>query len=266
VRNASGWSSWATIAAGGSRGTRRGQLDRERQSVQPAADLGDRGGVRLVQAEAGQHRGRACHEERHGGIAGDRRQVRPPRIRQRQRRYRIGVLAAQAQRRPAGGEYLQRRTGGQQVRHVWPGVEQVLHVVQHQQARRPEQVVAQRRRRPSTRLAQPERLGHGAEQQPRLGDVGQRHELRYETGFAARELQRQPRLAAPARPGQRQQAHIRPLHEAARGRQLALPPDERGERHRQRTRRPHLAQLGRGRDRGGRRGAASGCMHLAHAV
>jgi len=82
---------------------RRRQLDGQRQPVQPGADRRHVGRVPSGEGERGAHRLRALHEE------GDRREARDRsrvgavrRGGQGQRRHGEGVLAAHAQRGPAG--------------------------------------------------------------------------------------------------------------------------------------------------------------------
>jgi hypothetical protein len=111
---------------------RRRQLERQRQPVQPPADLDDR--LRVV---GRQHEGRAhClrprDEELHRGC------LRQPRgigaVRQRQRRHRVFLLGGQAQRHAAGGQHRQVRAGVEQRADERGGVDEMLEVVEHQQA------------------------------------------------------------------------------------------------------------------------------------
>ena len=83
-------------------GAGRRQLDRERQSVEPPANLRDRACVALRQLEACLLAARALHEQRAGGG-------------KLQWADAVEVLGLQAQRLPARRQHCYRRPGGQQV-------------------------------------------------------------------------------------------------------------------------------------------------------
>jgi hypothetical protein len=100
------------------------------------------------------------------------------------------------------------------------------------------QVVHQRR---AARVLQSDAARDCRRHQRRIPHRGQRHEV-HPVGKVprrpARQLDRQPRLATAARPGQRQQA--RAVQQAARLRQLALPAHETRRRSWQHARSSHL--------------------------
>ena len=128
---------------------RRGQLDRQRQPVQPADDLGDGLGILRRQGEARPQRLRARDEQGDGVVArqlGQRWQRH--RIGHRQRLDLVLVLGLQAEPRPARGQHLQFRRRGQQIGHQRRRRQQVLEVVEQQQ----EALVAQMGR-PASPLA-----------------------------------------------------------------------------------------------------------------
>jgi len=94
---------------------RRGQLERERQPIEPAAHLRHGGGVALRHAEAGLTRGGALLEQTHRLARGQ-----PPgilgvaRIGERQRRHAPNGLARDAERLAAGREHAHVPAGPQQ--------------------------------------------------------------------------------------------------------------------------------------------------------
>ena len=101
-------------------GAGRGQLDAERQAVEPSADLGDRAAVGV---EVGAGGPRPQHEQGGG-------------VRERERRHRPHLLAVDAERLPARGEHddagaLRDDALGQPC----GGVQHVLAVVEHEQQR-----------------------------------------------------------------------------------------------------------------------------------
>ncbi len=102
---------------------RGGQLDRERQAVEPAADLGDRALDLAVGVEVRPGGAGTLHEQR-GGVGGGHRGQRPD------------LLALDAERLAARGEHddagAVRHHAIEQPRR---GVEHVLAVVQHEQQR-----------------------------------------------------------------------------------------------------------------------------------
>ena len=111
---------------------RGGQLDRERQPVDPPADLGDRSGVVVVEAEAGVVRSRAFAEQPDGRDLRQRRRVRLA-CGQRQWRYRMRLLGLDAQRLAARREHREVGARGGQRADEGRGARQVLAVVEDQQ-------------------------------------------------------------------------------------------------------------------------------------
>jgi hypothetical protein len=91
----------------------RSQLDRERQMVEPAADVGD-DSVRL---EAGDSRTRPGIEELDGLLLDERRDG-------------VLLLAGHVQGLSAGNHDLHVRAGGYEPGHVRPGVDDMLEVVE----------------------------------------------------------------------------------------------------------------------------------------
>jgi len=107
--------------------TPRGQLERERNAVEPATNRPHRGRVRAG-VQIGAPRARQRGEQRHRGSLG-------------QRLHHEHLLAAQAQRLAAGGQYPQARAGRQQAAQDRGAREQVLEVVdEHQQLPLPQPV------------------------------------------------------------------------------------------------------------------------------
>ena len=121
---------------------RGGQLDRQRQAIQRAADPGHHRDRRRPGARPGQRA--ACQEQPHGRRAGQGLSISLFR-RHGQRRHREDGLAGNAQRLPAGREHPQARGAAQQRRRQrGAGAEQVLAVIQDEQQLGGVQPVAQR--------------------------------------------------------------------------------------------------------------------------
>ena len=179
------------------------ELDRERQPVEPRADLADDGGRLVVEAEARPRLTPALHEER------DRRGAhRAGRAgRQRERRHGQELLAADPQCLAARHEEREPRALPDQLRGVVGCRHHLFEVVEHEEEpARPEvrrerlaQVVIARDR-------EARRLGDRHEDGGRLARV---REIDEEDAVGVvlegvrRRLDGQPRLADPARSGQR---------------------------------------------------------------
>ncbi len=215
---------------------RRGQLDRQRQPVQPGADRRDVCGVAVSDRETGPYHLRLLGEQ-HRRAA--RRHLRgAATARNGQRRHRQLVFSPDMQRAPGCGQDHQPGRGRQQRRRHRGGAVKLLQVVQHQQGAAFAQVtghhvragpVAGHVQAPGNRL--PHHLA--------VTDRRQRDEIP-----AVREClvqrrgggQGQPGLADAARAGQRHQPDVRAGHGGAQGRQLVAAADQR--RHRLREARP----------------------------
>ena len=112
----------------------RGQLDGQRQPVQPAADLRHRPGVFVGQLEARGNGVRPLHEQAHRGVPLQvRRVAADPGGRNRQRGHRELMLPGQAQHRPAGDQHYQAGSSGQQLSQQRSGAHNLLEIVQRQQ-------------------------------------------------------------------------------------------------------------------------------------
>jgi len=189
-----------------------GQLDRQRQPVEPAADLRDRRRIVVGEAEGRVGGVRPLDEERHRGDGrqdGGRRHRR--RIGHGQRRHRILPFgpdaegrAARRQDRQPGATIEERRQLGSDRHHL-------LQVVQQEQ-----QVAASQRRRQGApqrhagNLAHAEGLGDRRDNEVGVADRRQTDEgdtVRELGRQVGADLERQPRLADPAGTGQRQQPH-----------------------------------------------------------
>ncbi len=218
----------------------RGQLDRQRQPVEPDADLRDRGRVLGREGEVGPDGAGALEEQ------GDRRvalQIRDgPGLVERGKRQRPEwelVLPRNAERGAAGHQHRQSRAGAEQVSDERGRRRNVLEVVQDQQdPARPQnarQALHGRRGRPSS--GSTERFGDGGS--TRAGSaIAARGTKATPSGKspaeAGSDLERQPRLADPARTGQGDQAHVRAAQQPGDRRDLGLAADEGGQRGRQR--------------------------------
>jgi hypothetical protein len=213
---------------------RRGELQRERHAVQPAAEPGEVGGVGVGHCEVGQHQPGPVGEQLHRLAAG---QVRGPR-RGQIGRYGQALqpprgLPRRSQRLPAGREDPQRRAGPQQLADQGRAFrDEVLAVVQHQQAVPVAQLPDDHlRQRLAGHLDHPHRVGERGQQQGRPVELGERHPpggLPTGRGEPVADRARQPGLAASARADQAQQPG--PVHRGQQGGDLGLAPDEAGQR------------------------------------
>ena len=110
---------------------RGGQLDRQRQPVQPGTDRRDISGVPIGDHEAGPDHPRLLSEQH--------RRTGPRHVRgaaaawDGQRRHRLLIFPRHVQRAPGCRQDDQLRRGRQQRGHHLPGAIQLFQVVQHQQ-------------------------------------------------------------------------------------------------------------------------------------
>ena len=201
-----------------------GQLDRQRQPVQPRADLRD-DVVVVGRRPVRPRRGHARREQRRG--VGDR-----------QRLHAVGVLGGQPQRRAAGREHGQVRRRGEQLRDLRGVGEEALEAVEHEQRARAAawRARAARRARPGSSATTPSAAAAAGTSAP--ASSTSRSTYAGAAGEAPGErppgLQRQPRLADAAGADQCQQADFGPDEQRADLGQLALAADRRVRRRRQR--------------------------------
>ena len=198
----------SSIAAGARHAAaRRGQLDRQRQPVEPAADLRDRAGASSsTKPVAGGPRSRDEQLDRGGVARGARR------LGQGQRRDRVLVLAVEAQQRPARDQHLQRRRRRRAAGDDRRGRVDVLEVVEHEQRPARREVVAERLDdRPIGALGDPERVARSRRRRARGPRGRERDEVdavREAVREVGRGLDREPRLARAARPGERDEPDV----------------------------------------------------------
>lgn len=210
----------------------RSQFQRQRNAVEPTADLCDRGCQRHLWARLP----RAFQEEPHGVKpveAGGVGRLR----RDRQRRHTPGRLPFHAKRMPAGGKHPDQPRASQD-RGDEPGdtLDNVLAVVQEQQCRTVGEIIDDGLR--LTRL-QAERARHPVGHERTVGERRQLdppHPARKALRHARRDLPCQPGLAAATRARECHQPRfaeqlraafevVRPSHERAQlGRQVARHP------------------------------------------
>ena len=111
----------------------RGQFDRERQSVQTLANLGDRGGVRFRQGEPRANPLGGLDEQPHRVALGNAVERLRCRRGELQRLDRELPFAPDMERQPAGDDQGQTRAGAQQAGEVGRRGNDLLHVVEHDQ-------------------------------------------------------------------------------------------------------------------------------------
>ncbi len=193
----------------------RGQLDGQRDPGQQAADRADPLLVLLGDRELRVDRGRALGEQRQRRVAqpGPAGQ-RAARGRHRQRRDRPQVLAGQREPFPAGREQPEPGRGPQQVvGQRGAGVEEVLAVVEdHQRPALPQVLGEHARRAPAGFVVHAQRLEHGVRHERGVlqpGELDQPDAVGERAGQPGGGLHGQPRLADPARAGQRDQPRPR---------------------------------------------------------
>ncbi|AQA25610.1 kinase/ LuxR family transcriptional regulator domain protein [Rhodococcus sp. MTM3W5.2] len=215
----------------------RGQLDGQRQPVQPLADPGHRDLVVLGEPELRDRGGRPFGEERHGVAPSQPAPGRAPiRIRNRQRRHPQKGLRSDAERLAAGRQDPEVRAAPQQRFGEPRGrIEYVFTVVQHQQQPSIGEVLRQRVLRAIRRLLpQPQRRGHQVGQKGlflQLAELDQPDPVLERPPRVLGHPEREPGLADPADPGQRHQARNR--QQPSRLGHLAATADETGQLERQ---------------------------------
>ena len=184
----------------------RGQLDGQRDAVQPGAHLRDRGRVARRQLEGGAGRSSPGREQQAGLGRGDRRGRAVGR--QSQRRHREDQLTGNIQAFPAGGQEPHPPAASEQLGHqARCPLQDVLAVVQHHQ----QLTAGQRAHQPGGRggripLGNAQGLRDAGRDQGRIGERGQLDQpgAVAKAGLGERRHpQRQPGLAAPSRTGQR---------------------------------------------------------------
>ena len=221
---------------------RGGQLDGQRQAVEPAADLDDRGDVVRVDGEAGRRRRAAVGE-----------QLRPPDRRAPRRRRRVGGRArpaagprpARSPTMPSGSRLVARmRTPGQRaeqlVGEAAAALDQVLAVVEDEQggrgrrARRRTRCIASRRRDARRGALEQRRPRAGrarrappAARSPRLADRGELDQPDAVRAPSVRSVRAglagQPGLAGAARADQRDEPVVARAASATRSSSSSRP-------------------------------------------
>ena len=157
---------------------RRGQFDRQRQAVEPIADLRHGGSVLVGDREGGSHCDGALDEQRHRFVLGESLQWRQLfQVGQRQGWNRIIRFGRQAQHLPAGDQYLQPRRGTEEIGDQRGGVDHLLEIIQHEKHLLFAQVVLELLFELSARgFAHIEGLRDGLQHQRRIAERGERYE------------------------------------------------------------------------------------------
>ena len=179
------------LSSGSTRTRAGGQLDGQRDAVEPVADLGHRRGALGGHSEGGLHRHRPVDEQPHRlGLRQRRDGSRPLgllEIGEGEGGHAPGGLPGDPEGLPAGGQDGDARTAPEQgVDEAGAGVEQVLAVVQHQQQPLGLQGLRQRRgQRPAGFLAHAHGHGYRLGHQPGVASsrhLGQRPLPAHEAG------------------------------------------------------------------------------------
>ena len=194
-----------------------GELERERQAVEPFAELHD--GVRG--GDVGPHGLRALAEERHGLVADERREVE------------LG-LALDPQRLAARREQPQSGDGGDELGERTGGVGQELLEVVADHVRASFADAGGDRRRIRRRRAEP--VGHRRQDELRVPERRERDEDRSSLRVVAeqaRELDREARLAGSSRADDREHPRVALVDQRDRVEQLLLAAEERRGRSRE---------------------------------
>jgi hypothetical protein len=217
---------------------RGGQLDGERQPVEPRAERGDIGEVRRRDLEARRHGGGAFGEQGDGVIAAEllgRRQAGE--IRQAERRDGVFALPVQPERRAAGRQHPQGRAAGEQLADEGRGGQQMLDIVEHEQQVAVAQVAEQHlldRRRPG--FLQPEAPHDAGGDEAGIEDRRQGNEadaILEHVPRAGGDRDRQPRLAGAGGPAERDQPGVLLRQQVEDLDCLPLPPQQGGALRRQ---------------------------------
>ena len=211
----------------------RGQLDRQRQAVEPPAYLHDGQGVVVGKPERRKHQlGAVLEEPDRVGLREDGRCRRHASLRQRQRRHRPAALSVHAEDLSAGREDRHGVTGAEQLLgKIGHSGSQMLAIVQDDQRRAVAHVLRDCRRgvlARAVRHAEPARHHPGDE----AGIVEWRelhpaHALGVGRAYSARDGKRQAGLPGSPRSGQGQQPAARQIVNHIL--QLALAAHQRGQ-------------------------------------
>ena len=227
-----------------------GQLDREGQTVEAVADLGDIDGIVFGQDERRIGRRGPIEKEGHRRGGGDLVEPAPPAVGSRcdQGLHRHDVLGTDAEPAPAGGHDVQPGADREQVGETGRGRDEMLDVVQHQQEMQWGDRVGQTGGdRAAGFFAHAEGARHGWQDGRGIGDIAQVDEVGA-CGEAGRHvggnLDRQAGLADSGRANQGHEADARLRQGRDQGGDFGFPADKGRRRRGQPARRP--PQRGRG--------------------
>ncbi len=194
----------------------RGQLDRQRQAVQPGADRGHRLPAIFAVHQGGPRAPGPRDEEIHGVSV--------------QGRHPVLMLTRQAQHLPAGCQDGQAGTAGEQRGQRWPRRNDLLQVIEEQQDPRiAEGIVQAGDQGARSGVGQPKCVGDRRDDQCGLTDRGQAHECDPAGKVGVEPLcrpDRQPGLAHASRSGQGQQPHAGSPQQRLDLRDFLRPPDQ----------------------------------------
>jgi hypothetical protein len=209
-----------------------GELDRQREPVEPRADLGDRGGVLVAHAEVGLGSLRPLDEQGHRLVLGERLQAREVRrVGHGQRRDEVLALPVDPQGAAARHEHDELRGCAQQLAHQRGGIGELLEVVQDEEEPPATKVLAEGGHRvQAAAVGEAELMGDRSRDELRVPDGAERHEedpIGEGVCHAGGHLERQPGLAGPARSGEREEPRL--ADERRHLAELALAAQEAGD-------------------------------------
>ena len=235
-----------------------GQLEGERQAVEPAADLGDRRGVGLAEREAGLDLRGPLDEERHGRAAPERVERLGAGRGQLERRQAELGLGADLERRAAGGDDAAASGNARRARRRPPPRPAPARGCRARAARRGFRPPSRAHREPSGPCASGiaravATVGSTSAGRGHRGERDEGRAARVAARVAVEQLDREARLAGAAVAGDREQT--RPAAQALRGGfERLLPAEERCRGNGRRAEDPgdvRVSHRGRGAQLGG---------------
>ena len=201
-----------------------GQLDRERETVESAADARDRVAVLADELEGREHGAGAFAVEADRGDVAERGRIHGTERGRRERGHAVLVLGCEPQRHTARRQDRLRGSGREQVGDERKGVRQMLEIVEEKQPRPVERLPDLVEQGTLVVLLDLECARDRREHERRIGDGSEIDEdaVRVLCGDRAR----QAGLARPPCAGQRHESRVRPPQQSGDRRHLELASDQ----------------------------------------